>query len=381
MKSTANDFYRESDNVYFNVAITHPDAKYNDNPVANPIGITQNTQPIDANYNISNDTPFLDNSSEYYASVIRFDIPLDSVPIFICPIVPNQLFDPDLTPMIIGINLNGTFKPFNVYFTPYLNTASVPIQNQPTQVITPYYYIYSYTSFIDMVNISLATAWVQSGYNITNDPTPYFFLDEVSGLIQLVLPKQFFNPNAPKIFMNEALINYLGAFPIIFNGYNQPYGADYYFKISEFLRPNHSYLPLPTLADPSIKWGKYSQEYSTLALWSSVRKILLSSAKLPLVAETVGLGDANSTRTPILTDFVPILNSAGDSRDVAYYIPSAQYRLTDMNGNGPLQAFDLKVYWQDSKNNVYPLQISLFQQINIKIAFLRKNLYKNTPNI
>lgn len=371
MRSSIDNYYRENDNVYFNVAITHPDGIYNSSPVINPSGISINTEPINAFYTVSNDTPFLDNTSEYYTSVIRFDIPLDAVPIFICPIIPNQLFDPDITPMIIGINLGGVFKPFNVYFTPYLNNSVVPVQDQQTQVITPYYYIYSYTSFIDMINISLSTSWVQSGFSAGSGP--YFYLDEPTGLIQLSLPPQFFAPNAPLIFMNEALINYLGAFPIIFNGYNRPYGADYYFKISEVLRPNHSYLP--------AGWGKYSQEYSTLALWSSVRKLLLLSSKLPLVTENVAIGNNSTTRIPIVTDFVPILNIAGDSRDIAYYIPSAQYRLADMNGNSSLQNFDLQVYWQDSKNNIYPLQISIFQQINIKIAFLRKTMYKNIKNI
>ena len=82
-------------------------------------------------------------------------------------------------------------------------------------------------------------------------------------------------------------------------------------------------------------------------------------------------------RQAILTDFVPIINNAGDSKQIAYYLPSAQYRLADMVQTIPIQAFDLQFYWQDTTDNIYPIEITIYQQINIKLGFLRKDLYKS----
>jgi len=369
---TQMEYYRENDNVYFNVTISHSDANFNVDPNIAPSG----TEPILAQYQIDNDTPFIDNASEYYASVIRFDIPLDRVPIFICPIIPNQP-DPNLTPFIIGVKLINVGVP--TYFPEYVqyagfffNNLSPPIQNQQVQVISPYYYIYGYRDFLTMVNNALTIAWINAGL-LAND-VPYFFLDEPTGLIKLAISPQLLasNPvNSIFIYMNIPLSNYLGAFSVIDHGFNNAFGDDLDLILPNVLlppKPHQQYLP--------VGWAIVSQEYSTLALWHSIRKILILSSRLPIVGESVAIGDENTSRVPILTDFVPILNDPGDGREVAYYNPTAQYRLTDMIQTIPVQSFDLKIYWQDINSNIYPVEISLYQQANIKLAFLRKDLYK-----
>ena len=379
---TQQEYYRENDNVYFNVTISHPGASFNVNPDIAPSG----TEPILAQYQIDNDTPFIDNASEYYASVIRFDIPLDRVPVFICPVIPNQanflppLIPPDLnnvTPFIIGVKriIAGitTHFPQHIIYTGYFyNNLKPPQQNQSVQVITPYYYIYDYADFLTMVNNALILAWNNAGLLPTD--IPYFFLDVNTGIIKFAISPQLLIPNPfdlISIYMNIPLSNYLGAFSVIDHGFNNAFGddLDLILPVSTTIKPHEEYLP--------VGWGIVSQEYTTLPLWHSIRKIVILSAKLPIVNESSAVGIDGSTRVPILTDFVPILTTPGNGRDIAYYVPTGQYRLSDMVQTSPLQSFDLKVYWQDSSSNIFPLEISIFQQVNIKLAFFRKDLYKH----
>lgn len=171
--------------------------------------------------------------------------------------------------------------------------------------------------------------------------------------------------------MNSALANYLGAFTTLKLGYNNPFGED-----EIFITPNPDNPPTQNQQYLPAGWAIVSQGYVTLPMWHSIRKILILSPRLPIVNESIAIGDETTSRVPILTDFVPIINDPGDGRDIAYYVPSAQYRLSDMIQTIPIQSFDMKIYWQDINSNIYPLEISLYQQVNIKLAFLRKDLYK-----
>jgi len=99
----------ETDNIYYNVVINHPPPDYSELPYGAPASEAD----VDATYMITRDIPILGKASEYYVSVIRFDIPLDSVPIMIMPVVTPQIVpgstgqviptDPNLTPFIVGI--------------------------------------------------------------------------------------------------------------------------------------------------------------------------------------------------------------------------------------------------------------------------------------
>lgn len=408
---------KTTDNVYLNVTISHP----------NYIGVTGATagvgatginfpqmyvtgeSPVEATYNVTKTDPILDRCSDYYCSIVRFDIPLDQIPLAICPIIPNQS-NPDLTPLIIGIEYGvtgglGSRYPVNVnYFNQ--NPLTPPIQNQPTQIVTPYYYIYSYQNFINMFNAALSTSWVESGL-ATLFPhyfAPYFYFDPTTNLISLIVPKCFVTltspaTHIPTIFMNSALNTYLDAFNVTYRFYDSPQGNDVYFILSANNTPDHFFYPggvlVPTATDPATTdpavpyYYKFTQEYSVLEYWLSLRKILVTSSNIPIRSEYLpsgGIANVNdngiNATFPVISDFVPnIGESAGSSRSIAHYLPSAQYRLVDMVSDNSLQNVDIRLYWQDDDGNIYPLELSVFQQANLKILFTRKSLYKNDQQL
>src|SRR5579872_55561 len=125
------------DNIYVNIAISAN--------LLNP-----NAIEIPAEYKVTKTIPILSKCDDYYLSVIRFSIPLNDVPLFIIPIVPNQA-NPNLTTFIIGITTGGIDFPQSVIYVSETGFP-VPIQNQPIQVITPYYYVFEYQNLITSVN-------------------------------------------------------------------------------------------------------------------------------------------------------------------------------------------------------------------------------------
>lgn len=386
--------YKENDNVYMNIVFDHSAAKYSISPIVAPIG--EQTQSAD--YNVTKTLPILDKASNYYASVIRFDIPLNTIPIYIMKIIPMQS-DPNLTPFIIGISYLGANYSVYLEYIPNAPGFPAPVQDQPVQVITPYYFNYSYGTLIDMFNIALSKVWISSNLASIN-PTvspPFFYLDPITQLINLVVGNIFVVANPPIIYINVSSIKYLDGFQFGFFGFNQPYGKDYFFVLNNNLSPTvpppalsptvDKYYVNPLLLQPTppiapVPYWRYSQDFSSLALWSSLRKIIISTNTIPISNEYIPTGNNSNNQSgvaasfPILTDFVPQIESSGQSRSVAYYVPTSQYRLIDMISDMPLQKIDLKLYWEDIDGNLYPILISLYQQANVKLAFLRKSLYK-----
>lgn len=352
-------------NVYLNIVFNHDD--------------TTGGTETPAVYDVTKTTPIIDNCSDYYASVIRFDIPLDTVPLMIMPIIPNQA-NPDLSPLVIGVNNGGVDTFLNIQYIAN-NSLTPPTQNLLLkQVITPYYYIYTYETLLNLINITLRQVCITAALGLTNEQMPHFFFDSNTQLISLIVPDLFITAGHPVIYINSVLWSYLGNFQYSYLGPNQPNGKDYVFLLSNlptYPTENLAYaLYNQTPAVPPIYY-KYTQEYKSVAGWTSLRKIVITTNSIPIRNEFVPAsnGSGENISFPILTDFVPALENASDTRNIAYYVPTSQYRLIDLSGNDPLYKINIKILWEDRKGNLYPITISQFQQASLKLAFVSKNIY------
>jgi hypothetical protein len=356
--------YKEKDNIYLNIPI-------NQNP-------TQGNLASIATYNESLTIPLLEDCSKYYCSIIRFTIPLSDLPILIMPILNNQT-NPNLTPLIFGIRNGGVNYPVNViYVSAQLNQiaptpGSPPIYFNNTQLTSFYYWVYSFTQVINMFNTAINQAMIDAGLGVT--PSPFFTFDPVTQLISLNISNSFIVSGA-ELYMNFQSANFLSSFNVNFHGLDQPQGRDISFILNP-LPPNSP------LGGPYV----YTEDYNSIELWFSLSKILITSNSLPIQQEVsptqniIGLATGVSNYIPIITDFVPQLDFSNQSRSIAYYVPQGQYRLVDMISEIPLTKLNFNILWQDKNGNIFPLYIDIFQQAELKIAFIRKNLYKNTSNL
>lgn len=376
------EIYKEIDNIYLNISFQPP---YLSN------------EPYLLEYNVTKDTPILDRMNDYYLSVIRFDIPLSEIPITIAPPLPNQNpaagTYPNLLFPVIGISYNGVNYPIgpdnNLVFIP--ETPSIPpAQNFPFQNITPYYWVFSYNWFLTIINNALLVA-----YNASPLPglfpaftPPYFTYDSVTQLISLIVPDFFtriIGPAVaiPTISFNFNMLEYLDGFPTTQNAINSPNGFDFTINLSQAnVHDINGYALFGTAPTNPPTYFKITQDQVLIQYWNPIKKLLLTSETIPVVKEYVqaqtpfGPNSSLNPSLPIITDFTPVVEKAGDQRTVAFYLPTAEYRKVNMISELPLQKVSLKVYWEDLYGNIYPLHIGAYQSASVKIVFLHKSMYK-----
>ena len=115
-------------------------------------------------------------------------------------------------------------------------------------------------------------------------------------------------------------------------------------------------------------------------LWASLRKIVITSGSLPINFEQSPIFNNNNpdqyNTLPIVADFIPANAASGDTREIAYYT-STFYRLIDLSSNSPLQKVQFEIFWLDKQNVLYPLKISTYQEVTLKVCFTKKSLYNN----
>jgi hypothetical protein len=366
-----------SDNIYLNVSVV------NTNPSV--------AQPTQAIYNVTYDQNLLDRPSDYYMAIAAFQIPLGELPLFIMPIVPDQP-DPNQSSFIVGVcqqqNANSppTLPPNGVANPAALNypvnvtywTEIEDITGQPSNAL--YYYVYNYEHLSDMFNYALRQSWLNAGS--PGGACPYFFYNQNNGLYQLVMPVAFVNAAAAAGFHWTVFFNYRASYPVL-----SFYTVENNSR-EEIWVPPSSYdasliAPAPIGNGTNTGAGAaylFSQEFTTVDYINSVRKLVMTSASMPLQKEyypgpnNVNIATANSVG--IITDFNLDLTTPGAQRSVALYSPQI-YRLIDLLSDAPLRKIDIAFWWVDRLNNFYPLYISPYDAITMKIGFFNKRLYRN----
>lgn len=355
---------QDIDNVYYNITINYED---------NPGGV--------AYFQENRTEPIITNCNNYYVTVQRFYVPMSQIPIMIADIQENQA-NPNLMTYSVGLQYIGIYARQYLTFVPdNLNVAVPPppsLNPQGKQSKSEYYFINSIQSLLNMFNSAFAALMPLVGAPVGAEP-PYIIYDDATNLFSVVCQTAYFDqslPNPINIYFNSA------AFPLFLgipanklpNGSGN--GKEYQIIIKNTY--NNYYNP-PFLA-PSIPpaYYKITQNYSSLSNWNSMISIVFTSNTIPIRGEQIpavrGSGESNFRN--IITDFQPLFTQTGLLRDAAQYFPQGPYRLIDMTSTGELRKFDLSVYWQDKNGNLYNLTIAPNETLNIKLLFIKKDLYK-----
>lgn len=396
------------DNVYFNAVFPGP---VNTNDFRAPFS-------QEAEFSITRTVSIIPKCSDYYCSVVRFSIPLSHVPVQIVDILPGcDTYGPpfpvtprNITPYIIGVRYNGVTYTQNIAANDFTGVGgpnlSANMIFQPTNFTVPpvfqtslttqkidqdYNGAFTYTEIIEMINNALAAAFAvfvaaNPGAPQAATTAPFFIFEPTTELFSLIAPitwattyAQAFpdpTPTTARVCMNNSLETLLTGFRHIDTIDNTPNPSNE----NEFLIEDLGFNGYPLNTYPATPtFLRMTQDYTMIPYWVSLRSIVITTNTLPIVAEAIPTGDINTgtaSSRPIITDFVPSISRAMDARSVAYYNPSAQYRLADLQQDAPLQKIDLKVYWVDQFNNLFPLRINKFEQATIKLGFFKKSLYR-----
>ena len=361
------------DNVYLNLVINN----------------NSSSASSAAEYNVTYDQPILDRGSDFQMAVVKFEIPLSELPLFIFPIVPNQA-NSNLSTMKFGVCENDDPDPSTVLFSEsviwesQVFNAMAPTQNLvDKQVVTPYYGCFSYQHFVYLCNKALLQAWIAAGSPGGAGNQPYFEFDVSEKLIHLVAPYDFINAVNPsvngqgwKVYMNSSASYYFQAFD-----YKIDLPTDVFQIDTHSLATNYSYvapLPYPQGTGAHTAGSTYliKQEYPSNEYINSVRKIVLVSNSLPVRKEYFPRPDVSQNgsinQLGVIASFnIDLENKAGSQRSIALY-EANPYRMIDILTDGALRSLDIKVFWGDAKNNLYPLKLSPEDIVQIELGFFRK---------
>jgi len=385
------------DQFYINASINNPG-----------LGNVLDKKP--ARYNVSFNQALIDKADDYYMAVVKFQIPLQGLPLFIFPIKPNQA-NANLSPLSIGVCetenpatipspplTTGFDSP--VIWIPQQYSQPVPTQNQTYQVVTPYYYCYSYAHFVYVTNQALLTAWTAAGSPGGAGKNPYFEYDSTSQSINLVAPYEFVNAASAtgfgwRVYVNDYASYFFQAFD-----YDINHGR---FEISTHsLATNNSYIasyPYSTrienkpagditISEPNRGAGTtylIKSEYRSNDYINSVRKLVFTSNQLPITKEYFPSANQSQSGDPsylgVITDFnLDVNNEAGSQRSVALYDADI-YRMIDLISPVPIRTIDIQIYWADSLNNLYPVEIGNLDSVNIKLGFFSKEVYNSDGSL
>lgn len=350
-----------------------------------------------AKINITYTDLVLENPQNYKMAIVNFDIPLQTLPLLVCPIVPNQA-NPLLTTLVCGVceSINPSITipqdtPGNPVSLLYVNqnlSLTPPVQNGATQVVTPFYYINAYQQICRMINTALQTSFTAASSPGGAGKYPYIFYDTSLKIFRFAMPWEFVTATSVTgygwtVFLDKDLYRYMNSFDVVDNGSR-------FDIVTNYASYNNSYLGLsPFAANQSRAAGTvyiFSQEYSTFDYMNNTRKIVILSKTMPVRKEffpVPGSVDSPvSNSIGIVTDFnLNINNEAGANKSIARYSADGQYRFVDFTSTTDITTVDLEVYWADEFNNLTPVYLNQFDIITMKIGFFSKNQYSNESNV
>lgn len=329
-----------------------------------------NSYPLAAVLSDSRTENLIDCAKNWEFSIIRFDISGQNIPLFVWQ---NTNDVPNNTYYSVTISyLGNNYQVFLVYSSE---------SNFPSFAN----YIFSYNFFARIINVALNAAYLalksaNPGASVTSPPFMQFDTSlQLYSLIGEVAYAQTTNPYS--IYFNTNLAQFFGCFDSFQNSYNDPNGKDLqilvYNKGNNDVSESHGGIDgIPVYT--AIPQYQMQQEDCCTFLVNSARSIVFISSDIPVKSEYINIRQ-NSTSDNFrqsLTDLEISQDKNNSVHGQLLYVPFGEYRMITLQGDGGIRLVNISVYWQDKAKNIYPLYLSPFSYVSIKMMF-RKKKYKS----
>jgi hypothetical protein len=322
--------------------------------------------------------PVFDNLQEYYLAIIRAAIPLNASYLMLMPVDVDQ-DDPDVTPFKFTFDYNGFDYQSTVIYTPQNNYPKPSSARSSISEINPYYYVYNYNVFTEMLNNALITSYQSmftanavaiSALGLTVNDYPYFLYYPSSQIFTLVYNKNFVNSNI-ELYMNDRLKILLGAFDVLVNyPINKSNGKDYQFRFIDSVNNNNEF---------DADNNENQQQYKFTIEWvAPIQRILFSTTAISLNKEIIQVSaltqnSFNFSELPIVFDLEPPMSNQEDATSNVIYA-SQLYRLIDIKSQGSMNQFNMKIQYLDKLGRVGDICIPPGLSGDVKIGFIHKSI-------
>jgi hypothetical protein len=405
------------------------------------------------------DMPIVKDASLYNFSIVRFtmDGAGRDLPAFIPRILENQVApgNVNLTVYKFFISVKLTNGPLtgqtftstdaastviyepetqNAFFAPSPNPATIEVGGDGQAVNTRYYWVYTISHWLYLVNKTIATAWENVNTQITTaggaalvTRPPYMTLNPSNNFFSLYADSWGFGGEQRQsagavgpiideeayLYMNSNSFGMFANFDnVFFNTVVAP-ELNNQVVVKNILGSTGNFVPAPTAASgplPTIVsytpttiqltptgapaggkagWFVMTQDApSSDCLWSPVASIVFCSTMLPLVNESSGdpvyYGDStfNDIQTvqrafqPIVTDISIAPDNAMSWKGFISYTPQAEYRLASFQkSKTAINNIDIQVFWKNRLDGqLYPLEMFNLSSVSIKCMFRKRSV-------
>ena len=375
--------------------------------------------------------PIIQDASKYLFSIVRANMNGcgKDLPIFIPTIrqgASNPTQNVDLTIYSVTQSLQARYTVAgNVYVSPtFISTqpiiwvtevddnALAPTPQPSTtvsgqDVSTLYYYCYTYSHWVNLVNTAFvaALADLQSQFNfwsLANVPgvpatlgtaATTITYNPSNGLFSIYASRYSFggidatsfggaSAEVSKLWFNSNMYG-------LFNNFDSQAVNLSSERAYEIIIRNIIYQNILTVPATGKSYWIVIQDYeSTSTLWSPIESIVFTSTMMPLVFEQTGdpvrygdstVGIVNNTQlafSPIITDIALTNMSASDYRGFVQYIPSAEYRMASFQrSKSGISNIDVQIFWKNRLNGqLYPVLMPNGSSVSLKMMFRRTTL-------
>lgn len=393
------------DQVYYDLTI----ANINNgdvNPVNSPVLI----------FNEQRQNAIINNTGDYYLSIVRFQLDTTSLPI-LAPIIEDYFTQisqgspatnsKTIYSVTILDNTTIPATPHQVYieWLPQINNVDVPAPPAPTasnplQIESEWYFCYNFEWFVNLVNTALQQALTLAGLTASTDIAVMGWNTSTNSASLYLDQANFSTITAPlttpnySLYFNQALYTLFSSFPATYYGsIGVSNGLNYNISVPNTKGLNSIYLPViappaPATQTPCVQ---INQEWDTTPLWTPISSIVFTSATFPIIPNRLSPPQAfdngvlynlnpnsnNSNFAQVITDIA--------SADICYkptliYAPDAQYRLIDMVGNTPLTNINIQVFWKSKLGNFVPFRLATGNSCAMKLLFTKKSSVPNNGN-
>ena len=167
---------------------------YNGTVINNSIVTTQQYDDPEVEFQDQRQTSLVPDASNYEVSVQNFTLNgcQKTLPLFIPQINPQSPTDVTTTIYTVTVSVfDGTNYLTNTQPIIWVPETSTPYTNKPTtalpvQIESDYYYCYTYSNWVSLVNAALNAAWTAiGGGSAFGTQCPFLEYDETSGLFSL----------------------------------------------------------------------------------------------------------------------------------------------------------------------------------------------------
>lgn len=371
------------------------------------------TESINAVIIQENKEPIIDEQSNYQMGLIKFSLPLSSVPIFIYLDNGLSADDPNyLSDYWLGFSLgagNTNVKEVNLKLTPYNELPNSDIRSR---------FIYYYSQMLSIVNKAFEEAWGQviadAAYtpilNATGNNNasyyPYFMNQDENQFFTLVLPcGSIANPadyisacpfstdkttTGINILMSSTLYRFFSGFPLQkyynFTTIGQNLTRQMMIKVNQE-NVVAKQLNVGTLAvAPNDTMQRrfvveVKQDFPCNYLWQDIKRIIFTTTTMPINYESFAVSTQGLPyKQLIISDYDIPIDRYPNQKDLLQYNTDVP-RWINFTGVGPLKMVDVKVYFQDNRLNIYELMLQPHEDFLMKLQFKRRKERTQLENV